>query len=93
MTTWRPDSAVKGPGEAYLIQHSAGSGARRTPSHGLPTASHGHHDNDTKVFGKVIVVTDRPAVLGRATAETVRQFESAPGTIVTVEGKTRVEIE
>src|SRR5690606_16404483 len=43
-----------------------------------------HDAHDTKVFDKVIVVTDRRALDTQLRA-TVAQFESVPGTIVTVE--------
>ena len=69
-----------GAGHRYLVQHSAGSGKSNTIawlSHRLSTL---HDAHDTKVFDKVIVITDR-VVLDRQLQDTVDQFEHAHGVV------------
>lgn len=71
---------ANGAGHNYLVQHSAGSGKSNTIawlSHRLSTL---HDDADTKVFHKVIVITDRK-VLDRQMQETVGQFEKVAGVV------------
>jgi len=73
----------EGAGHSYLVQHSAGSGKSNTIAwlaHRLSTL----HAGDTKVFDKVIVITDR-LVLDRQLQETIYQFEHARGVVVRVE--------
>jgi type I restriction enzyme R subunit len=86
VTRLAADALVKGPGQSYLIQHSAGSGKSNSIgwlSHRLSLL---HDTADKKIFDKVIVVTDR-RVLDEQLRATVQQFESVKGTIVSVEGK------
>ncbi len=69
-----------GPGNNYLVQHSAGSGKSNTIAwlaHRLSTL---HDAADTKVFNKVIVITDRK-VLDRQMQATVGQFEKVAGVV------------
>ncbi len=69
-----------GAGHNYLVQHSAGSGKSNTIAwlaHRLSTL---HDAEDTKVFDKVIVITDRQ-VLDRQMQETVGQFEKVAGVV------------
>jgi len=75
---------TEGPGNNYLIQHSAGSGKSNTIAwlaHRLSTL---HADDDTKVFDKVIVITDR-VVLDRQLQETIYQFEHTHGVVERIE--------
>nr|WP_276612002.1 DEAD/DEAH box helicase family protein [Kineococcus vitellinus] len=87
-------AANHGPGRAYLLQHSAGSGKSNSIAwlaHRLSTL-HTVTDAtalqgtaaalgpDTKVFHKVIVVTDR-VVLDRQLQETISQFDHTPGVV------------
>lgn len=72
----------RGAGQAYLVQHSAGSGKSNSIGWLAHRLSFLHDDADAKVFDKVIVVTDRRA-LDEQLRPTVAQFESVPGTIVT----------
>lgn len=77
------DVRAKGPGERYLIQHSAGSGKTRSiawTAHRLATL---HDDQDRKVFDTVIVVTDRK-VLDDQLQEAVKQIESKAGVVATI---------
>ncbi len=69
----------EGAGQSYLVQHSAGSGKSNTIAwlaHRLSTL----HAGDTKVFDKVVVITDR-VVLDRQLQETIYQFEHAHGLV------------
>ncbi|MEZ5246311.1 MAG: DEAD/DEAH box helicase family protein [Acidimicrobiales bacterium] len=69
-----------GAGHNYLVQHSAGSGKSNTIAwlaHRLSTL---HAADDTKIFDKVIVITDRQA-LDRQMQETVGQFEKVAGVV------------
>jgi type I restriction enzyme R subunit len=77
-------AVVNGAGQSYLVQHSAGSGKSNTiawTAHRLSTL---HDVNDTKVFDKVIVITDR-IVLDRQLQETIYQFEHAHGVVVKID--------
>ncbi len=69
----------EGAGQSYLVQHSAGSGKSNTIAwlaHRLSTL----HTGDTKVFDKVVVITDR-VVLDRQLQDTIYQFEHAHGVV------------
>lgn len=87
-------ASTHGPGRAYLLQHSAGSGKSNSIAwlaHRLSTL-HTATDPallrdaakdlgpDTKVFSKVVVVTDR-VVLDRQLQETIAQFDHTPGVV------------
>lgn len=77
------DVREKGPGQNYLVQHSAGSGK----SNSIAWLAHrltGLHDaQDRKIFQSVIVVTDR-RVLDRQLQGTIRQFEQVEGLVKTI---------
>jgi type I restriction enzyme R subunit len=73
----------EGPGNSYLVEHSAGSGKSNTIAwlaHRLSTL----HAGDTKVFDKVVVITDR-LVLDRQLQDTIYQFEHAHGVVERIE--------
>lgn len=77
------DVRATGPGQRYLIQHSAGSGKTRTiawSAHRLATL---HDAANAKVFDSVIVVTDR-TVLDAQLQEAVKQIEAQPGFVATI---------
>lgn len=77
------DVRATGPGQRYLIQHSAGSGKTRTiawSAHRLATL---HDASNAKVFDSVIVVTDRN-VLDAQLQEAVKQIEAQPGFVATI---------
>lgn len=77
------DARANGPGERYLIQHSAGSGKTRSiawSAHRLATL---HDAQDRKVFDTVIVVTDRN-VLDAQLQDAVKQIESKSGVVQNV---------
>jgi type I restriction enzyme R subunit len=70
---------AEGPGQDYLVQHSAGSGKSNTIAwlaHRLSTL----HAGDDKVFDKVVVITDR-RVLDKQLQDTIYQFEHAHGVV------------
>jgi len=77
------NAAVHGPGRNYLIQHSAGSGKTKEIAwlaHDLSTL---HRDDDSKVFDKVVVITDR-RVLDRQMRQQIAQFEQVSGVVRSV---------
>ncbi len=76
-----------GPGQTYLVQHSAGSGKSNTIgwlAHRLTTLT--DPTTSDRVFDKVVVITDR-RVLDAQLSATVAQFEqaSAKGRVVAVD--------
>jgi type I restriction enzyme R subunit len=73
-----------GSGRNYLVQHSAGSGKSNTIAWLAHRLASLHDAGDTKVFDKVVVVTDR-RVLDRQLQDTVSQFEHAFGVVRKVE--------
>ena len=70
----------EGPGYDYLVQHSAGSGKSNTIAwlaHRLSTL---HGADDSPVFDKVVVITDR-RVLDRQLQDTIFQFDHKHGLV------------
>ena len=86
VTKLAADALSTGPGQAYLIQHSAGSGKSNSIGWLAHRLSLLHNTADKKIFDKVIIVTDR-RVLDEQLRATVQQFENVKGTIISVEGK------
>ena len=82
------DARDAGPGQRYLIQHSAGSGKSFTIAwlaHQLSTL----HDTDNRrVFDSIVVVTDR-RVLDRQLQSTLRQFEQTLGVVENIDTTSR----
>lgn len=77
-----------GPGQRYLIQHSAGSGKSFTIAwlaHRLSTL---HDVFDKRVFDSIIVVTDR-RILDRQLQSTIRQFEHTLGVVENIDTTSR----
>ena len=77
-----------GPGERYLIQHSAGSGKSFTIAwlaHQLSTL---HDDQDKRIFDSIVVITDR-RVLDRQLQTTIRQFEQTLGVVENIDQTSR----
>jgi type I restriction enzyme R subunit len=82
------DARERGPGQRYLIQHSAGSGKSFSIAwlaHQLSTL---HNDHDERVFDSVIVITDR-RILDRQLQQTMRQFEQVMGTVENIDATSR----
>jgi type I restriction enzyme R subunit len=73
-----------GPGQNYLIEHSAGSGKSNTIAWTAHRLSSLHDDDDRKVFDKVIVITDR-VILDKQLQETIYQFEHVRGVVVRID--------
>ena len=77
-----------GPGERYLIQHSAGSGKSFTIAWLAHRLSVLHDADDRRVFDSVVVVTDR-RVLDRQLQRTIRQFEQTLGVVENIDQTSR----
>ena len=77
-----------GPGQRYLIQHSAGSGKSFTIAWLAHRLSVLHDRDDRRVFDSVVVVTDR-RVLDRQLQRTIRQFEQTLGVVENIEHTSR----
>lgn len=78
------DSREKGPGQRYLIQHSAGSGK----SNSIGWLAHqlvGLEDGSTPIFDSVVVVTDR-VVLDGQIKDTIKQFAQVGNFVGHAEG-------
>jgi type I restriction enzyme R subunit len=69
-----------GPGENYLIHHSAGSGKSNSIAWLVHRLASLHGKDDRRVFDSVIVVTDRLA-LDRQLSRTVSSFEQTAGLV------------
>lgn len=81
-------SKAQGPGNSYLVQHSAGSGKTKSIawlSHQLATL---HKDDNKKVFDCVVVVTDRQ-VLDRQLQTAIYQIEHKQGVVETIDQDSR----
>jgi type I restriction enzyme, R subunit len=78
------DAKLKGAGQNYLVQHSAGSGKSNTIAWTSHRLSNLHDAADNKIFDKVVVITDR-IVLDRQLQDTIYQFEHARGVVVKVD--------
>ena len=82
------DARNAGPGQRYLIQHSAGSGKSFTIAwlaHQLSTL---HNADNRRVFDSIVVVTDR-RVLDRQLQSTLRQFEQTLGVVENIDTTSR----
>jgi type I restriction enzyme R subunit len=78
---WLVDAARKeGPGNNYLIEHSAGSGKSNTIGWLAHRLASLHDTQDQRVFDSVIVVTDR-VVLDSQLQDTIYQFEHRQGVV------------
>ena len=77
-----------GPGQRYLIQHSAGSGKSFTIAwlaHQLSTL---HDAEDRSVFDSIVVITDR-RVLDRQLQRAISQFEQTLGVVENIDRTSR----
>jgi type I restriction enzyme, R subunit len=82
------DARRLGPGNRYLIQHSAGSGKSFTIAwlaHQLATL---HDMHDRRVFDSIVVITDR-RILDRQLQTTMRQFEQQLGVVENISRTSR----
>lgn len=71
---------AEGPGQKYLIQHSAGSGKSNSIAWAAHQLSSLYDGNGNKQFHSVIVVTDR-TVLDAQLQDTIAQFEHTEGVV------------
>ncbi|WP_346351515.1 DEAD/DEAH box helicase family protein [Oceanimonas sp. AH20CE76] len=70
----------EGPGQKYLIQHSAGSGKSNSIAWLAHQLASLYQEGGHKLFQSVIVITDR-TVLDSQLQETIAQFEHADGVV------------
>lgn len=75
-----------GPGQKYLIQHSAGSGKSNSIAWTAHQLSSLYDDDGHKQFDSVIIVTDRN-VLDAQLQETIYQFEHVDGVVGRINNK------
>ncbi len=78
----------EGPGNNYLIQHSAGSGKTNSISWLSHRLASLHDAQDQKVFDCVIVITDR-RVLDRQLQDAIYQIEHAQGVVRPIDQDSR----
>lgn len=78
---------IEGPGNKYLIQHSAGSGKSNSIAWCAHKLASLYTEQDERVFDAVIVLTDR-TVLDDQLQETIYQFEHAEGVVCRISRKT-----
>jgi type I restriction enzyme R subunit len=74
-----------GPGDTYLIQHSAGSGKTNSIAWTAHFLADLHDDNNQKVFHTVIVVSDR-TVIDHQLQEAITDFERTQGVVAIIKG-------
>ncbi len=82
------DARANGPGQRYLVQHSAGSGKSNSIAWFAHQLSVLHDAHDRRVFDSIIVITDR-RVLDRQIQRTVRAFEQTPGVVENIDKTSR----
>ncbi len=71
-------AAAEGPGQRYLIQHSAGSGKTNSIAWTAHRLNSLHTASGTKVFDSVIVISDRKVLDGQL-RDAVQQLEKTQG--------------
>jgi len=76
----------EGPGQKYLIQHSAGSGMTNSIAWTAHFLADLHDANNKKVFDTVLVVSDRNVIDGQL-QEAVYGFERTSGVVATIKGE------
>jgi type I restriction enzyme, R subunit len=82
------DAREKGPGQRYLIEHSAGSGKSKSISWLAHQLSVLHDALDKRVFDSIIVITDR-RVLDKQLQQAVQQFEQTLGVVENIDKTSR----
>lgn len=82
------DCKKNGPGQRYLIQHSAGSGKSNSIAWLSHQLSSLHDDQEKRVFDTIIVITDR-RILDRQLQRTVRAFEQTLGLVENIDTTSR----
>ncbi len=82
------DALSCGSGKNYLIQHSAGSGKSNSIAWLAYRLASIHDKDDKRIFGSVIVVTDR-LVLDKQLQDTIYQFEHKRGVVEKIDKNSR----
>lgn len=82
------DARSKGPGQNYLIQHSAGSGKSNTIAWTAHQIINLHDAEDQPLFDTAIIVTDR-LVLDRQLQNTIGGFAQTEGVVKKIDGTSR----
>ncbi|MFH1087435.1 MAG: DEAD/DEAH box helicase family protein, partial [Chloroflexota bacterium] len=77
-----------GPGQRYLVEHSAGSGKSNSIAWLAHQLSVLHDTKEQRVFDSIIIITDR-RVLDRQLQRTVRQFEQTTGVVENIDKTSR----
>ena len=77
------DVRIRGTGENYLIQHSAGSGKSNSIAWLAYGLSNLHDKDNEPIFTSVIIVSDR-RVLDRQLQETIMGLDHTPGVVETI---------
>jgi type I restriction enzyme R subunit len=75
-----------GPGERYLIQHSAGSGKTNSIAWSAHFLADLHDAEQRKLFDSVLVVSDR-TVIDSQLQEAIFDFERTAGVVATITGE------
>jgi len=81
-------SRQEGPGNNYLVEHSAGSGKSNTIGWLVHRLASLHDKNEQRVFDSVIVITDR-LVLDQQLQDTIYQFEHRQGVVQKIDEDSR----
>lgn len=82
------EARAHGPGDNYLIQHSAGSGKSNTIAWLAHQLANLFDEDNQLIFDSVIIITDR-RVLDKQLQETVKQFEKTAGLVQKIDQNTR----
>jgi type I restriction enzyme, R subunit len=80
------DVRANGPGQRYLIQHSAGSGKTNSIAWSAHFLADLHDPGNAKLFDSVLVVSDR-TVLDTQLQEAIFDFERTTGVVETITGE------
>jgi len=75
----------EGPGQKYLIQHSAGSGKTNSIAWSAHFLADLHDASDHKLFDTVLVVSDRNVIDGQL-QDAIFGFERTTGVVATIKG-------
>ena len=79
---------AEGPGQKYLIQHSAGSGKTNSIAWTAHFLADLHDPSHAKLFDSVLVVSDRN-VLDAQLQEAIFDFERITGVVATIKGESQ----
>jgi type I restriction enzyme, R subunit len=82
------DCKKNGPGQHYLVQHSAGSGKSNSIAWLAHQLSSLHDAQEQRVFDSIIIITDR-RILDRQLQRTVRAFEQTLGLVENIDTTSR----